>query len=170
MKMITETVSTELVIELKTPLWFRLFAPVAVVVGGIILIVFPVIHWMNSPAFNSPSVIGLSLLLVVFGIWFIRRGVIRMWHEAGFALRVDDTGITLHTRSGIKFVGWHEISMCTMMPKNEQGKMGLWVILVDKNNNILLQWDRNWYSFSPGSLRKFDNLTKFIEDRIGKEQ
>lgn len=121
--------------------------------------------WHSPRGFDATS---LVLTLVIGGAigWWIYGGARRMWLETGLYLRVDEREVVVGTRQERRTLSWEEIYGFTTEANSTKGERGYWLSLRDRNDQVLAQWDRNWGRFTPGQIRRADEIENYIRQRL----
>lgn len=152
-------------LELRASFWQHFFN---LITGGIILMCPGLLVWqLGIPAgrtFWSEAL--LLLVLSVFIYWGLWGRLRETWSESRLRLRVNRAEIVVNTANGDYRGQWKEIEACTTESHNRKGEDGWWITLWDRDQQILIQWDRNWACFSGNSTKRADEIEAFIHAHL----
>ena len=131
---------------------------------GVVGVVRPLLLVYRGYEEMSWERIFLCLFLSGALACFVVYRTAQLCRQLRFRARLDETSLTIRTDHGTVVVPLAELDSVVIELFRTTGEPGAWVTVRDRSGRVLAQWDREWFRYSSGSLRRFDELTKILFD------
>ncbi|HNB73251.1 MAG TPA: hypothetical protein PLS70_19180 [Acidobacteriota bacterium] len=155
---------------LKPPLWACITFPITIVAGFHLLVVYPLFRLISNLDEVSNRTLAVHAVIICFGLWLIGNAGLRMWREVQFSAYLDADGIRVITWRELASFAWSDVIRCELRTQSKFGESGVWITLVGHDNQVLAQWNRNWYRYTRSSLTQFDTFTSQIWAFLGQNE